>query len=143
MKYMLDTNVFNKLLDGDLVIEKMPSDGTYVATHVQRDELNASKDISRRTALLSKFEELSPKQEITASFCFDISRFDHAAIGDGLLFTTLKNALDAANGGKRNNTHDALIGETSIVNDFTLLTCDFDFAEAVKQQGGLVIYFEV
>jgi predicted nucleic acid-binding protein len=143
MKYMLDTVIFNKILDGLLPIEKLPSDGKHVATHLQIDELSATKDISRRTQLLSQFEALSPERAVTASFAFDISRFDQSKCGDGVFFKILKDALHTANGGKRNNTHDALIGETSVANGFTLLTCDFDLAEAVRQQGGLVVSFKV
>lgn len=140
---MLDTNIFNAVLDGRLPIVNLPSDGGYVATHVQIDELVATKDISRRTQLLSQFEALSTERAKTTSFAFDISRFDQAKWGDGAVFKILKDALDKANGGKRNNTHDALIGETCIANGFTLLTCDFHFAEVIRQQGGLVRYFKV
>ncbi len=75
---MLDTNIFNTILDGRLPIENLPSGGGYVATHVQIDELTATPDISRRTQLLSQFEALSPEHAMTASFAFDISRFDQA-----------------------------------------------------------------
>ena len=60
-----------------------------------------------------------------------------------MVFRALKAALAVANGGKRNNTQDALVGETSVVNGFTLLTCDFDLARAVKEQGGLAVSFGV
>jgi predicted nucleic acid-binding protein len=144
MKYMLDTNIFNQVLDGDLLIEKLPSDGTFVATHVQKDELAATPDVNRRSRLLSQFEAVSPNRAITSSFCFDISRFDQAASGDGIVFNILKDALDTLNDGKRNNAQDALIGETCIANGFTLVTCDKDFSETVKQQdGGSVIYFDI
>ncbi|MGA3327789.1 MAG: hypothetical protein ABSF45_25295 [Terriglobia bacterium] len=143
MNYMLDTVIFNKILDGYLPIERLPSDGRYVATHVQRDELLASKDITRRSQLLAQYEQLSPEPAMTTSFAFDVSRFDQSKWGDGVVLKILKDALDKANGGKRNNTHDALIGETSIANGFTLITCDRDLAEAVRQHGGLVVFFKV
>ena len=143
MKYMLDTNIFNKILDCRLSIQKLPSDGTYIVTHIQFDELNATPDVCRRNRLLSQFEALASERAVTTSFAFDISRLDHAKWGDGVVFKVIKDALDIANSGKRNNAHDALIGETSIANGFTLLTCDRHFAEAVKQQGGLVRYFNV
>jgi predicted nucleic acid-binding protein len=142
MKYMLDTNIFNAVLDGHLPIHMLPSGGTFVATHVQEDELAATSDVSRKSQLLSQFEALLPKREATFSFCLDISRLDRARLSDGEMFRRLKSALDTANDGKRNNIQDALIGETSIANGFTLVTCDKDLSEAVGQQGGLVVYFE-
>jgi predicted nucleic acid-binding protein len=114
-----------------------------VVTHVQRDELSATPDIGRRTKLLAQFDELSPDRSMTASFAFDISRFDQSKWGDGVVFKMLKGALDKANGGKRSNARDALIGETSIVNRFTLVTCDKHLAEAVRRQGGLVVFFNL
>jgi rRNA-processing protein FCF1 len=45
------------------------------------------------------------------------------------------------NGGKQNNTQDALIAEVAIVNCFTLLTSDFHLSEVVKRNGANVIYF--
>jgi predicted nucleic acid-binding protein len=140
---MLDTNIFNKVLDGRLSFQKLPSDGTYVVTHIQVDELNSTKDVSRRNQLLSQFEALPSERAMTTSFAFDISRLDQAKWGDGVVFEVLKHALDIANDGKPSNACDALIGETCISNGFTLLTCDYHFAKAVEQQGGLVQYFDV
>jgi len=48
--YMLDTCIFNFILDGRFTINDLPS-GKYHITHIQRDELNATPDENRRIAL--------------------------------------------------------------------------------------------
>jgi len=141
MKCMVDTNIFNKILDGVLRIEQLPANDGCVVTHVQIDELNATKDMRRKTQLLSQFEATAPARIPTASFAFGVSLFGQSCWGDGIVFQIVKNDLDAANGGKRNNCQDALIGEASITNGLTLVTCDWDLAEAVKRAGGLVVSF--
>jgi predicted nucleic acid-binding protein len=143
MQYMLDTVIFNKILDGNLPVGKLPPRGRYVVAHVQRDELSATPDISRRTKLLAQFDGLSPDRSMTASFAFDISRFDQSKWSDGVVFKVLKAALDKANRRKKSNARDALIGEASIANGSTLVTCDKDLAEVVSRRGGLVIFLNV
>jgi hypothetical protein len=51
-KYMLDTNIFNRVLDGDIPVVDF-QDLHVFATHVQLDELNATKDTARAAALLN------------------------------------------------------------------------------------------
>ena len=143
MKYMLDTVIFNKLLDDILSMQNLPSGEGYVATHVQWDELSATKNEKRRAGLLKQFATVSAERHPTSSFAFDISRFDLAEWGSGDLFNQLKTALDAKNGRKTNNPKDALIAETSIVKGFPLVTCDYDLAEVAKAFGGTVIHFKI
>jgi len=58
MAYMLDTNVFNKLIDGAIVLNDLPDDSKFLATPVQLAEINKTPDNKRRLALLEKFHEL-------------------------------------------------------------------------------------
>jgi hypothetical protein len=55
--YMLDTNVFNRVLDGTLFI---PKHGNFSlqATRIQMSELNATKDAKRRQDLSTVFERI-------------------------------------------------------------------------------------
>jgi hypothetical protein len=48
MGYVLDTNIFNKLLDGRLDHSMLPSDRPLLATRLQLQELNRTKDSDRR-----------------------------------------------------------------------------------------------
>ncbi|MEQ1534054.1 MAG: hypothetical protein HOO97_07225 [Sideroxydans sp.] len=47
MSYVVDTNIFNNLVDGVFRIEDLPSGGPFPATHVQIDELNNTKDAAK------------------------------------------------------------------------------------------------
>lgn len=141
MSYVLDTNIFNLLLDEKISPLDLPSDESYFATHLQIDEIKKTNHTLRRDNLLSKFEEINPKILPTETCIWDISHWDHAKWSDGKLFTELKNALDLRNKSKKNNPIDALIGETCIFNAYTLITADNDLSTVVKEYGGKVLFF--
>ena len=142
MSYVVDTNIFNNLVDGVFRIEDLPSDSPFLATHVQIDELNNTKDAERRARLFLMFAEVRPQVVPTESFVWDVSRWDHGKWGDGILYEKLKQDLDALNKSKANNARDILIAEVAIVNEYTLLTADRDLATVVKKHGGKVVYYE-
>ena len=141
--YILDSCVFNRLLDKRVCLSDISSNGVFVATLVQRGELEATKDEARSDQLLATFKQVSRRIDPTETFCFDISHLDFDKWGDGQLFTKLKATLDAKNGGakigaeypKLNNARDALIAEVAIVQGFTLVTADRDLAEVAEEHG--------
>ncbi len=159
MKLMFDTNVFNDILDGKIDVMTLPPKAEVFATHIQLDEINNTKDDLRRSRLLSVFHsliegdsiptestvigvsrlgesKLSGKKIPTETMVWDISRWDEAKWSSGELYEKIKMELDKKNGGKINNIQDALIAETSIVNEFTLITRDNDLGAVVKSLGG-------
>ena len=142
MKYVVDTNIINWLIDGTINSAALPCDGEFVATHIQIDEINRTSDEDRRArlflALTATIRELSPAE----SAVMDISRFDWCKMGDGVIYASIKNELDAKNGGRPSNIRDALIAEVAIVNGFTLLTADADLAEAAKNHKGAVRHLQ-
>lgn len=142
MSYVVDTNIFNKLVDGTINVGDLPSDGPFIATHIQIDELNNTKDSERRARLFLMFAEVRPEIVPTESFVWDVSRWDHGKWSDGVLFERLKQDLDALNKSKSNNAQDVLIAEVAIVNSFTLLTSDQHLAQVVKDLGGKVVHFK-
>ena len=114
MKYVVDTNIFNKLLDGDLLPINLPSDGEFIATHIQIDELNNTKNIERRAQLFLVFATIAPRLVPTESFALGISRLNQAKLSKkDNLAKVIKNDLDGLNGGKSNNIQDALIAEVA------------------------------
>lgn len=141
MSYVVDTSIFGKLIDGLIRVEDLPSDGPYIATHVQIDELNNTKDSERRARLFLKFAEVRPQMVPTESFVFDVSRWDQGKWSDGKLFEKLKRDLDALNKSRANNVSDVLIAEVAISNGFTLITSDRDLASVAKNHGGNVSFF--
>jgi predicted nucleic acid-binding protein len=157
--YILDTNVFNHVLDGKVDPARLGGIGL-VATHVQRDELQKTKDESRRHKLLAVFQELFPDQTVTASavagvsgadgasasstkvvptesIVWDVSIWDQAKWGgDDGVFEQMKSELDAMNKRKKNNAHDILIAETAVKNGWVLVTSDADLFAVVTKYGG-------
>jgi len=141
MKYVVDTSIVNKLVDGKIAASELPTDGEFVASHIQIDELKKTKDAERRVKLLTRFVELDAEIVKTESAVFGRSKFGRAKFGDGITVPALRAALDALNGSKPNNANDALIAEIAINNGFTLLTSDYDLNAIVESYGGQVRYW--
>ena len=137
--YILDTNVFNRVLDGALRLPALDVDVSYFATHVQLDELAATRDDLRRKRLLEQFSSIAPESIPTDTFVWDVSRLDLARLGDGVLFTRIRDDLAKLNKGKLNNIQDALIAETAINNGLVLVTEDRDLRIVVSREGGSAI----
>ncbi len=142
MPHILDTNIFNRLVDGAIALADLPDGGHLVATHIQIDEINSTKDLERRARLFLAFAQARPEIVPTETFVWDVSRWDQGKWSDGVLYEKLKVRLDELNRSKANNPHDALIGEVAIINNFTLLTADRHLAQVVKELGGNVVLFE-
>lgn len=118
MKLIFDSNVFDELLTGILDIEKVRNKaGEFYITHVQVDELNACIYKEKRAKLFNIMVEVRPQKIPTESFVLDTSRLGHAKLSDGSL-------LEKLSLGNYKKTNDALIGETAIKNDLTLITND-------------------
>jgi hypothetical protein len=58
--YMLDTTLFNDVLDGKVLVTPSASQRLLV-TGIQASELRATKNGIRRADLLATFEEVNPK----------------------------------------------------------------------------------
>ncbi len=141
-KHMVDTNVFNWLVQGDLSIDDLPSNGYFVATPVQRAELEATRDDAKRAALLAKFSEVVTGL-YSAPFAFDVegAGFDQGRWTDGILASAIRNDLNCERE-RRNNIQDALIAETAITNGFTLVTCDRALRDVAQAHGCRVVFFQ-
>jgi hypothetical protein len=139
--YMLDTNLFNHLVENAMPARYLPKP-TYV-THVQHDELENTPDPIKRAELLTRLREARAQSVPTESAVWGVSEFDGANWGkeDGLFEDMLK-ALNALNKGKGNNNKDILIAETAIRNEYTLVTDDRHLATVTRQFGGRVISSE-
>jgi predicted nucleic acid-binding protein len=141
VKYVVDTKIVNRLIDGLLSTSDLLSDGEFVATHIQIDELSKTSDSSRRVLLLRKFSTLVDAVIPTESTVFGISTLGQSKIGDGNLYQTLKAGQDSKNKGKANSVQDALIAEVGIKQACVLLTADQDLAEVAKGAGCVVRFF--
>lgn len=152
--YILDTNVFNHVLDETIDVAKLTG-RRLLATHVQRDELLNTKDQIRRDALLSVFKVLTTGQAPassavaggaaasdsglvpTESAVWGVSRWDEAKWGaNDDVFTGMRGELDTLNKRKGNNPQDILIAETALRNNWVLITSDADLFAVVTKYGG-------
>lgn len=133
---MFDTNIFNHVLDGGIDFARFVGKARFFATHVQFDELNRTRNEGRRTSLLGIFEKVPQETVPTETFVLDKSKLGGAKLGEGNLYEKIKDELDRLNKGKPNNIDDALIAETAIKNQFTLVTDDGDLSRVAKQNGG-------
>ena len=134
---MFDTNIFNRILDGSCDLQ-VSDDIVLYATHVQLDEIRATKNIQRRIDLEKLFTEILNEQLPTQSFVLDISRLDEARLGNGEIYNQILNLLNQRNKRKANNVQDALIGETALANDLILVTEDSDLRNVIAGLGGSV-----
>jgi predicted nucleic acid-binding protein len=134
VKYLLDTNVFNDVLDGK--IEHAVLRGKrLVVTHVQRDEINRTPEEARRKDLLSIFGLAS--REPTESLVWGVSAWGEAKWGvDDGRFNGMRQELDKRNKNKKNNPQDILIAETALRNGWVLVTADVDLFGVVTKWGG-------
>ncbi|HEU4343106.1 MAG TPA: hypothetical protein VFU31_16255 [Candidatus Binatia bacterium] len=135
MKYVVDTSLINKLVDGSVHADELPKDGSFVASHIQIDELNRTKNSKRRSELLQKFSEAIDEVVPTESFVLGTSRLGEGKLGDGVSYGSIKTELDSLNGGKTNNSEDALIAEIAMKNGYVLLTADFHLYQVAYTLG--------
>ena len=136
--YMLDTNVFNHILDEKFDIANLKG-LRLKATHIQWDEIGNTKDQGRKDALLSIFEFLTEETTPTTSAVFGISVFGAACPGSSgadNIFPGMHQELGALNKKKRSNVRDILIAETSVRNGWILITSDSDLFLVVTKYGG-------
>lgn len=140
--YMLDSHVFNYVVDGKIDIATLRGKAI-VATHVQRDEIFKTKDEAGRTALLAVFSELVPDTSSgsgvvpTESAVWGVSPWGKAKWdAEDNKFAEMRAELDAINKQKRNNAHDILIAETAVRNGWVLIASDGDLFTVVTKYGG-------
>jgi len=69
------------------------------------------------------------------------SRLGEGKLGEGVSYETIKTELDSLNGGKTNNSEDALIAEIAVKNGYVLLTADFHLYQVAYTLGIGTIYW--
>jgi predicted nucleic acid-binding protein len=141
--YMLDTTVFNDLLDGKLSFEFLANHRLLV-TGIQADELHRTSDPKRRAKLFATYEVVNPSKVLAASFALDIegAGLDQAYWNDGSgKFEKMLYRLRELDSGKSNlnQLRDILIAETAIKNNAILITRDRNLRQVVSEFGGWAI----
>jgi predicted nucleic acid-binding protein len=141
---MLDTNAFNRALDTGAEPEALSSKGELFITHVQQNEIQATRNDARLDALLRVFTAIEQVKVPTSAAVWGVSEYGGAQYGDANgLYHKVIDGLNQLNGGKRGNTRDALIAVTALTENYTLVTDDSDLARVFQSNGGKVETFEV
>jgi len=143
MKYVLDTNIFNRLADGAISRSNLPNDSEFIATHIQLDEINNTKDAERRARLLLVFVKMAPLIVPTETGVLGLSRLGEFKLGEGQLYAGIKAKLDPMNANRTNNAQDALIAEVAINNGYGLITADKDLASVAGDNGAQVLFISL
>lgn len=162
--FMLDTNVFNRLLDGKFELSELPEGAEIYATHVQRDELAATPDSfrERREKLLAIFSgilcervptestvlgvsvlgesKIGGKSISTKSAVYDVSNWDETGFSEEseTLYDQILQELEKLESKpdrKESHIRDALIAETAAGNGITLVTADRNLTKVLKRLG--------
>jgi predicted nucleic acid-binding protein len=152
--YMLDTNVFNKVVKDNNPLAAFAGRRLLVIG-VQMAELAATKCAPRREALLAIAKEIKPTTLRASSFAFGIegAGFDEACWNDGsgtfqkmldrlrqLDTKTKKNRKKKSDEDEDlNPDRDILIGETAIKNQAILVTNDNNLRQVVSEFMGKAI----
>jgi predicted nucleic acid-binding protein len=132
MRYLVDTNIFNRIADGAINMAVIPPNSELIATFVQSREINDTVDLVRRSKLNITFKAIAPKVVNTESGVWGEVGWNEFKWGDGQLVKTLVAELDKKNN-KRSNRRDALIAEVAIVHGYGLITADRALAEVLRK----------
>jgi predicted nucleic acid-binding protein len=136
--FMLDTNVFNRALDSGVDPTHLSRRGALYVTHVQLNELQATKKpAARLDQLLRVFGSVKQESIPTSTAIWGVSEWGAAEFGPaGGCYDKMFARLNQLNGDKRGNTRDILIAVTALQRGHTLVTDDIDLKTVLLEFGG-------
>lgn len=144
-KYILDTNVFNHVLDQKISLEELQGHELF-STHIQEDELKQTPSLQKRESLLSVFKRADTINIPTKTTVWGVSAWGRGewSSGDGMYDAILERVrtLDRTSGKKKlpeNQSRDALIAETAIKAGLILITNDKNLTIAARENGCQVV----
>ena len=137
--YMFDTNIFNEILDQKIDVTSI-NNASFHVTHIQLNEIQATKREGRRNQLLQTFHDIGKAEIVTESAVWDVSEWGNAKWGSvNGLYKPIVKRLGELNNKKKNNDQDSLIAETAILNNQILVTNDTDLQKVTSEFGGKAI----
>ena len=140
--YLLDTVVFNRLVDLDIDPKTVARAGRIYVTHIQGDELQATRRPERAAALLRAFQEVEREQIPTAAAVWNVSKYGEAEWGDADGgYGRMLESLNRRNSSKSNNAQDVLTAITALRRGLTLVTDDADLAAVLREFAGRALSF--
>lgn len=139
-KYIFDSNIFDKFLDGsiDLKVVNKNKSISFYTTHIQRDQLKATPNTDKRKKLLQIFKQAPQIKIPTNSFILGTSKLGEAKLSSGI---NLSKILGNKNSNSR-NFKDALIAEVALENKLMFVSDDKTLKNSLNRQGGNAISFD-
>lgn len=138
--YMVDTNIFGRILDGNISADELPS-GPLYATQVQNYELKKTKEESRRNNLKIILDNMIALENrvVTQTIVWgdpEIQWGDPRVCWGqhGKSYEIILNKLNQLKN-KSNNQQDALIAEAAIERGLCLVSCDTNLIKVSKELG--------
>jgi hypothetical protein len=142
---MLDTNVFNHLVEGKITLSSFDGHRLLV-TGVQRAELCATPDDVKRAALCAGVEEVNPELIAASSFAWGIdgAGWNQAFWNDRSdTFKTMLTRFQAIDPKNRKRTlnqlRDIFIAETAMKHGAILISSDEKLRQLVSEFGGSAV----
>jgi hypothetical protein len=147
-RLMLDTNVFNRMQSGQTPLTAFEGHELYI-THIQRDELNRTKDRTLAEKFLNIVSMVNPELAPTQTGIWGDSRWGQFKWSNGKTYEKMLDRLkflDAAKNKKSNESlnqsRDVRISETAIENDFTLVSTDRKLINLTTEFNGKAIHLD-
>lgn len=140
MSYILDTDIIDKLVDGDILLDDLPTDRPLVAVHAQMRRLASAGNEAHRMRLLSKFERFTGHIGTTGTVMKDGAPWEQLQLCNGARFRKLKEGLQERGDGQ-SNARDVLLADMAISNKLILITTNSYLAEVVCSLGGEAVHF--
>ena len=139
MSFLLDTNIFNHVIEGKVSIDDLPIDFPIIVTCLQRDEIMKCPDPLKRSHMLGLLKTIVNVEVPLEIVLSEVSRPDQVRVeSDAIYNKTLNELLKYGKRKNKANEHDSLIGEVAIKNQFILITNDCALGRVVKSLGGHV-----
>lgn len=138
-RFVLDTNIFNRLVEGILAITDLPSDGVFCASEVQINEIGKTKDPVKRTQLEDTFQKIGPQISERKTTPWDYGGWGTGQWSlEGKYFNKILSKLQSIHKKKKfeSDVSDALIGEISITENCILISTDKDLIAVVQELDG-------
>lgn len=141
MPYIVDTDIVNRLLDGSVRLEELPSDQPIVAPRTQLNQVKRVRNRRHRAQLMLKLSELRLKRISMGSIVLNGSYRQDVKLWDSTLFKKLMDDFGRLCR-SRSNARDILLAELAIINRLTFLTRDRCLANIVNRHGGRSVHFK-
>ncbi|BDU35746.1 type II toxin-antitoxin system VapC family toxin [Vibrio nigripulchritudo] len=132
MKYILDSNVFDYILDNGVSVNNVKAKGELYITNVQLSEISNIPNVTRRSALEELVSKLSlEKLVLDSGIWLDDLKWDDEQPWRDEVGDECKSLL--GNATKNTPWKDALIGEVAKNKELILVTNDQKFAARAKK----------